>query len=130
MRVRGILLGLAAAVILWPSDAGAQTNPVNGDIAFTVCEFNIPPGAVTCDIWTMHPDGTGQVNLTNTPELNETDPTWSHDGTRIAFTTVQKNGTTYIRHIAVVNIADGSKLETSTLLPTKSPHLEMVLARA
>ena len=103
MRVRGTLLGLAAAVALFPSDAGAQTNPINGDIAFTVCEFNTPPDAVTCDIWTMHPDGTGQTNLTNTPELNEWDPTWSPDGTRIAYV----EGDNFSNRIFVMN-ADGS----------------------
>jgi TolB protein len=34
-------------------------------------------------------------------------PAVSPDGARIAFNTVEKNGTTYDRHIAVVNIADG-----------------------
>jgi TolB protein len=34
-------------------------------------------------------------------------PAVSPDGARVAFNTVEKNGTTYDRHIAVVNIADG-----------------------
>jgi TolB protein len=34
-------------------------------------------------------------------------PSVSPDGTRVAFNTVEKNGTTYDRHIAVANIADG-----------------------
>jgi Tol biopolymer transport system component len=36
------------------------------------------------DIWTMNPDGTNQVNLTNDAPV-ESDPAWSPDGTRIAF---------------------------------------------
>lgn len=34
-------------------------------------------------------------------------PAVSPDGARVAFNTVEKNGTTYDRHIAVANIADG-----------------------
>jgi WD40 repeat protein len=75
-------LGLAA-----PADA---TFPgANGKIAFE-------RGA---DIWTMNPDGTDQVNLTNT-SATEHDPNWSPDGSKIVF----KDGT---RGFFVMN-ADGS----------------------
>jgi WD40-like Beta Propeller Repeat len=37
------------------------------------------------DIWAMNSDGTDQVNLTNTPEIEERDPAWSPDGATIAF---------------------------------------------
>ena len=93
----GIIAGLALAVT-----ASAQTS-INGDIAFTVCEFNIPPGEQTCDIWVMHPDGSDPTNLTNTPELNEMSPAWSPDGTRIAYV----EGTNFSYRIMVMN-ADGS----------------------
>ncbi len=36
------------------------------------------------DIWTMNPDGTNLVNLTNSP-ANEFHPSWSHDGKTILF---------------------------------------------
>jgi TolB protein len=36
------------------------------------------------DIWTMNADGTGQINLTDHPAIDE-HPDWSPDGTRIAF---------------------------------------------
>lgn len=38
------------------------------------------------DIVVMNADGSGQTNLTNSPETDSS-PTWSPDGTRIAFTT-------------------------------------------
>jgi TolB protein len=37
------------------------------------------------DIWVMNGDGSGQVNLTNTPASVEFDAAWSPDGSKIAF---------------------------------------------
>jgi TolB protein len=47
----------------------------------------------------MNPDGSGQVNLTSTPSLNEEWPTWSPDGTRIAFV----EGLTGFNRLMVMN---------------------------
>ena len=33
----------------------------------------------------MNADGTGEVNVTNTPDVSEEYPAWSPDGTQIAF---------------------------------------------
>ncbi len=38
-----------------------------------------------CDIYVIRPDGTGEVNITNTPDASETYPVWSPDKTRILF---------------------------------------------
>jgi len=55
--------------------AAEATSPgFNGKIAFERSE----------DILVINPDGTGIVNLTNSPE-REVDPAWSPDGQRIAF---------------------------------------------
>jgi hypothetical protein len=52
----------------------------------------------------MNADGTGQTDLTNSP-ANDNDPSWSPDGTKIAFTT--DRGPTGDNEIFVMN-ADGS----------------------
>ena len=102
MRTRALPILWTLAGLAVGSAAGAATS-VNGKIAYTVCEYNIPPGDVTCDIWVMDPDGANQTNLTNTPELNEMGPAWSPDGTRIAYI----EGTNYTYTINVIN-ADGT----------------------
>ncbi len=56
------------------------------------------------DIWTMNPDGTAQVNLTNTA-VAENNPAWSPDGTKIAFDRVIGPG--FNRQVFVMN-ADGT----------------------
>ncbi len=97
------LAAVAAAVLLSASAVVAQVSSVNGQIAFEVCEYNSPPGEVTCDIWVMNPDGSEPTNLTSTPLLNEMWPAWSPDGTRIAYVA----GSNFVYTIQVMN-ADGS----------------------
>ena len=54
-------------------------------------------------------------------------PSVSPDGTRVAYTSVEKNGTSYIRHIAVVTLADGKSVtfkdvpSDNVYYPTWSP---------
>jgi dipeptidyl aminopeptidase/acylaminoacyl peptidase len=69
------LASLVVADAVAPSEPSAQTS-VNGKIVF------VKGG----DIWVMDADGTNQTNLTQTPDVDEGQPDWSHDGTRIAFT--------------------------------------------
>ena len=77
---RGVLI-CVLAVFLLPATAHAAFPGQNGKIAFTQAG----------EIWTMNPDGTAQVNLTNNP-ASDVDPAWSADGNRIAFTT-DRDGT-------------------------------------
>jgi len=37
------------------------------------------------DIWVISPDGSRQVNITNTPNVREYGSAWSPDGRRIAY---------------------------------------------
>ena len=54
-------------------------------------------------IWIAKLDGTGEKKI-----ADGIFPAISPDGTRLAFTTSEKSGTTYVRHIAVIEIESGS----------------------
>jgi dipeptidyl aminopeptidase/acylaminoacyl peptidase len=47
------------------------------------------------DLYAIPSDGGEAVNLTNTPEIREQDPRWSHDGNTIAFGYKTKDGAQY-----------------------------------
>lgn len=58
------------------------------------------------------PDGTDEVNLTNTEHGNEIEPAWSPDGTRLAFAS-NRDGNYEIHTMA----ADGTDVRQVTFLP-------------
>ena len=47
------------------------------------------------DLYAIPSEGGESVNLTNTPDIREQDPRWSHDGKTIACSYKPKNGTNY-----------------------------------
>jgi dipeptidyl aminopeptidase/acylaminoacyl peptidase len=73
-RIAGVLVSLLLCTLVIAAPAQATFPGANGKIAF----------ARSGDIWTMNPDGTGQVDITNSAAV-ESSPTWSPDGTKIAF---------------------------------------------
>ncbi len=85
--------------------AGAVVPGANGRIA---CEGTRgdPPNT---EVFTINPDGTGEVVLTNHP-LRDGDPSWSPDGTKIAFESFRNNGS----EVWVMNADDGSGLTQLT----------------
>lgn len=87
-----------------PQVQAAAVIAANGKIAFS---SDVDGDA---DIYTMNPDGTGLVNLTNAlPNLHQTEPNWSPDGTKLIFVAGEFLSTFGLatEHIWVIN-ADGT----------------------
>jgi Tol biopolymer transport system component len=87
-------------------DRGTSWSPDGTRIAFHSAQFPpaVPgPGHSALEIFTMNADGTDQVRLTNN-NFQDSLPSWSPDGTKIAFTSNRDGGDF---EIYVMN-ADGS----------------------
>jgi Tol biopolymer transport system component len=59
----------------------AKLSPNGRLIIFSAIE----PGAQTSDLWIMHADGSDLRDLTNTPDRNDVDPSWSPDARNIVW---------------------------------------------
>jgi WD40-like Beta Propeller Repeat len=71
-----VWLAAVAVALIVPASAQATFPGANGKIAF-VRDYD--------EIWTMNPDGSNQVDITNTPTADEDSPAWSADGKRITY---------------------------------------------
>jgi len=93
------------------ADRGASWGKTNR-IAFYSTRGN--PLTTANDIYTINPDGTGLVRLTNTA-ADDRDPAWSPDGTKIVFASNRSLYTRTLghRHLWVMN-ADGTGLKQLT----------------
>lgn len=65
-------------------------------------------GKLNWELCIINADGTGQTNLTNTPDVDEMYPHVSPDGTKICFVTDEGRARDKVRHVYYMNI-DGSE---------------------
>jgi len=80
-------------------------------------------GKKNWELYMMNADGSGAVNLTNTPDVNEMYPHVSPDGTKLCFVVDEGTGRTTIRSVYYMNI-DGTgrvKVADSAREPCWSP---------
>ena len=82
---------------------------------------NKDSGEGTEDIWTIHSDGTNRQPLTNSPDAHKGWPTWSPDGTAIAFATYEGIGTLHLMDADGGNLTVLKKDYTSSTRPAWSP---------
>ena len=102
--VTAVLIVLLAAPALVPGASAAQA-VTNGRIAF---QSERPPGDLShADIYTMDQDGSNVAGPVSNPSFDSSDPAFSPDGTKIAFSSFEFSGNPCCQSIAVMN-ADGS----------------------
>lgn len=104
-------LGFALLTFLGPAQATPAFPGQNGAIVFNDLVFD-PGSNSKAEIFRVNPDGSGEVRLTN-DTAPDSQPTWSPDGTRIAFTRQPLCPTSCLRRIFVMN-ADGGGLKQIT----------------
>lgn len=108
---RHIFVGRAAGVVdltgSWStgSEVAPKFSPDGRLIAFTGLERGLP----NSEIFVMAADGRQRIQLTKTPQGNS-DPTWSPDGTRIAFVSERDGGVPQV----FVMRSDGSDVRQIT----------------
>lgn len=99
------------------SDYDAVWSPDGSRIAFSRIEPSLDPGA-NAQIWVMRADGTGAHQVTDATFAHEaTQPAWSTDAARIAYT--EGGGPGGAAGVAVIN-ADGSGARQLTACPFSS----------
>lgn len=59
-------------------------------LVYTVTTANLDRDEPQSDLWRVRYDGTGRVQLTHTPDSNESHPQWTSDGKSIAFLSDRK----------------------------------------
>jgi hypothetical protein len=107
-RLLGTLLLCAAVFLLCSQGRGDESAPLRQQLSQT--PFKIAWEAYVdgnSDIFVMNADGSGAVNLTHSPGINEHYPQVSPDGTRICFNVDAGEGRDAVRSLWAMNI-DGS----------------------
>ena len=117
------LTAMAGAIVVsglgLPAPAHAQTGPgPSGRIAYERFVDHVDDEGFPYadeDIFSSNPDGSDEVNLTQTDRGREMDPSWSPDGTRIAFAS-NRDGNWDIYTMA----ADGTDVQQVTFVTADS----------
>lgn len=73
----------------------------------------VPAASSDYDIWTVNPDGTGELRVTNTPGLYIYAPSWSPDGKQIAFV-AYPDGPSRLGQISVLDIDSGETTQITS----------------
>jgi Tol biopolymer transport system component len=96
----------------------------NGSIAFAA----LPTGATKRDLFTINANGTGLTNITNTPTLDEREPSWSPDSTQLAYS--RDSAPTYeIRRIGANGSGDAQVVNNASAddrQPAWSPNGQLI----
>jgi Tol biopolymer transport system component len=98
-----------SAVTITETSAMIPTFDVSRDGRWLVYQTMVPQE----DLFVIHPDGTGLRRLTN-DLFKDRQPSWSPDGTRIAFFSNRSD-----KYEIWTIRADGSQLEQATIIPEK-----------
>ena len=102
-------IGMIAVALLCSAEVRAATQPT-AELKLKATPFKIAWEAYAngnSDIWIMNADGSGKVNLTQTPNINEHYPQISPDGTKIAFNVDAGEGRSAVRSLWIMDI-DGT----------------------
>lgn len=77
----------------------------------------VDPSDQLRDLYVINTDGTGVIQLTNTPGINEDEPIWSPDGQKIVFAAVEKTESGLVNKDIFIMNRDGTNVVRITTDP-------------